>query len=61
MVWGTLLEDREEGAEHPLLGLQSSHVTESGRGLFVATSLFDDAYGPATSHSTIRARSSRWS
>jgi dienelactone hydrolase len=46
MVWGTLLEDREEGAEHPLLGLQSSHVTESGRGLLVATSLFDDAYGP---------------
>jgi dienelactone hydrolase len=46
MLWGTLLEDREEGAEHPLLGLQSSHITASEQGLFIGTSLFDDAYGP---------------
>ena len=46
MLWGTLLEDREEGAEHPLLGLQSAHVTASQQGLLIGTSLFDDAYGP---------------
>ena len=46
MLWGTLLEDREEGAEHPLLGLQSTHVTESEQGLLIGTCLFDDAYGP---------------
>ncbi len=46
MLWGTLLEDREEGVEHPLLGLQSGHVTESEQGLLIGTSLFDDAYGP---------------
>ena len=46
MLWGTLLEDREEGAEHPLLGMQSAHVTESEQGLLIGTSLFDDAYGP---------------
>ena len=46
MLWGTLLEDREEGAEHPLLGLQSAHVTASEQGLLIGTSLFDDAYGP---------------
>jgi pimeloyl-ACP methyl ester carboxylesterase len=46
MLWGTLLEDRKEGEEHPLLGLQSAHVTESEQGLLIVTSLFDDAYGP---------------
>ena len=46
MLWGTLLEDREEGAEHPLLGMQSAHVTDSQQGLLISTSLFDDAYGP---------------
>jgi pimeloyl-ACP methyl ester carboxylesterase len=46
MLWGTLLEDREEGAEHPLLGMQSAHVTDSQHGLLIGTSLFDDAYGP---------------
>jgi dienelactone hydrolase len=46
MLWGTLLEDREEGAEHPLSGIQSAHVTDSQQGLLVGTCLFDDAYGP---------------
>jgi dienelactone hydrolase len=46
MLWGTLLEDRNEGEEHPLLGLQSAHVTESQQGLLIGTSLFHDAYGP---------------
>jgi pimeloyl-ACP methyl ester carboxylesterase len=46
MLWGTLLEDRKEGEEHPLLGIQSAHVTDSQQGLLIGTSLFDDAYGP---------------
>jgi pimeloyl-ACP methyl ester carboxylesterase len=46
VVWGTPIEEREQGKEYPLLGLQSSHVTESGDGLFIGTSLFSDSYGP---------------
>jgi pimeloyl-ACP methyl ester carboxylesterase len=46
MVWGTLLEDRTDGEEYPLLGLQSGHFTHSGRGLLIGTSLFSDTYGP---------------
>src|SRR5262245_4309374 len=46
VLWGTPLEEREEGKEYPLLGLQSSHVTASGQGLFLGTSLFTDSYGP---------------
>jgi dipeptidyl aminopeptidase/acylaminoacyl peptidase len=46
MLWGTPLEERAEGEEHPLLGLQSAHVTGSGAGLLLGTSLFADTYGP---------------
>jgi pimeloyl-ACP methyl ester carboxylesterase len=46
MLWGTPLEERVEGEEYPLLGLQSAHVTESEQGLLLGTSLFDDTYGP---------------
>jgi pimeloyl-ACP methyl ester carboxylesterase len=46
VLWGTPLEEREEGKEYPLLGLQSSHVTASAEGLFIGTSLFTDSYGP---------------
>ena len=46
VLWGTPLEDRVEGESYPLLGLQSAHVTVSGRGLLIATSLFEDTYGP---------------
>jgi dipeptidyl aminopeptidase/acylaminoacyl peptidase len=42
MLWGTLLENREEGAEHPLSGFGSVHFTESERGLLVSTTLFED-------------------
>jgi pimeloyl-ACP methyl ester carboxylesterase len=46
-VWGTPIEERAEGEErHPLLGFQSAHFTASGRGLLLATSLFEDTYGP---------------
>ena len=46
MLWGTVLEEREEGVEHPLSGFASAYFTESEQGLLVATSLFDDASGP---------------
>lgn len=46
MLWGTPLEERTEGEEHPLSGFASTHFTESERGLLVATCLFDDAGGP---------------
>src|SRR5436190_12565716 len=44
ILWGTPLEDRNEG-EYPLSGFRSAQFTESERGLLLATSLFDDAYG----------------
>ena len=45
-IWGTPIEERAEGEEHPLLGFQSAQFTASGRGLLLATSLFEDTYGP---------------
>lgn len=47
MIWGTAIEDRAEGEEHPLSGFETAQFTPSGHGLLVSTSLFDDAYGPA--------------
>ena len=46
MIWGTPIEERAEGEEHPLLGCQTAQFTASGRGLLLATSLFEDTYGP---------------
>ncbi len=46
MLWGTPIDERKEGEPHPLLGLQGSQFTASNRGVLMATSLFDDAYGP---------------
>ncbi len=46
MIWGTALEDREEGAEHPLSGFSSATFTASERGLLVTTTLFEDTGGP---------------
>ena len=45
-IWGTPIEERVEGEEHPLLGFQTAQFTASGRGLLLATSLFEDTYGP---------------
>jgi len=45
MLWGTPLDERTEGKEYPLSGFRSAQFTRSERGLLVATSLFDDAYG----------------
>jgi acetyl esterase/lipase len=46
MLWGIPIDERAEGDEHPLSGFRSAHVTGSGGGLLLATSLFDDSYGP---------------
>ena len=46
MLYGTPIDERAEGEEYPLSGFQSVHFSDSGRGLFVATSLFEDTYGP---------------
>jgi dipeptidyl aminopeptidase/acylaminoacyl peptidase len=46
MLLGTPIEERREGEEYGLSGLRSGHFTASGRGLLLATSSFDDAYGP---------------
>ena len=46
MIWGTPIEERDEGEEHPLSGFRSAAFTDSGRGLLLLTSLFADTYGP---------------
>ena len=46
MLWGVPIEERAEDHVPTLSGFRSAHFTESGRGLLLATSLFEDAYGP---------------
>ncbi|MBA2642026.1 MAG: S9 family peptidase [Actinobacteria bacterium] len=50
VILGTPIEDREQGADYPLLGIpndrSSSHWTTSGKGVLTFTSLFDDAGAP---------------
>jgi pimeloyl-ACP methyl ester carboxylesterase len=45
-IWGTPLEDRAEGEDHPLSGFNRVELTASERGLLAVTSLFEDAYSP---------------
>ena len=47
VLYGTPIEDREEGREYPLPGLRSPYGTMSGNGLLLAASVFDDAGTPA--------------
>jgi dipeptidyl aminopeptidase/acylaminoacyl peptidase len=46
MLYGTPLEERDPGVEYPLTRFVAAHVTESGKGALVATSLFSDAGAP---------------
>ncbi len=53
MLYGTPLDEREEGCDYPLSGfgspssgLASSHGTVSGRGVLLRTAVFDDAGSP---------------
>jgi dienelactone hydrolase len=46
ILHGTPLDERVEGGDYPRAGFNSSHVTASGNGLLVATTLFDDRGTP---------------
>jgi pimeloyl-ACP methyl ester carboxylesterase len=45
MLYGTPIDEREEGREYPLSGIVASHGTKSGKGVLMTTTLFDDAGG----------------
>ena len=47
ILHGTPLEEREQGREYPLSGIRGAHVTESGAGVLLVTTVFDDAGSPA--------------
>jgi len=46
MLFGTPIEEREQGVEYPLSGFRSSHGTASGNGVLLVTTLFDDSGAP---------------
>lgn len=46
ILYGTPLEEREEGVEYPPSGIHSTHVTTSDRGLVLVSSLFEDTGTP---------------
>jgi pimeloyl-ACP methyl ester carboxylesterase len=46
VVHGTPLDEREEGCEYPRAGFRSCHITTSGEGMLVTTTLFDDRGAP---------------
>ena len=46
MLYGTPLEEREEGREYPLSGFGSAHGTASGKGIVLVTTLYDDGGAP---------------
>ena len=46
MLFGTPIEEREQGVDYPLSGFRSSHGTASGKGVLLVTTLFDDAGAP---------------
>jgi dipeptidyl aminopeptidase/acylaminoacyl peptidase len=43
MLYGTAIDEREEGKEYPLTGIGAGHATKSGKGVLVTTTIFDDA------------------
>jgi pimeloyl-ACP methyl ester carboxylesterase len=47
VLYGTPIEEREPGREYPLTGFRSAHGTESGEGILLTTTVFDDAGTPA--------------
>jgi pimeloyl-ACP methyl ester carboxylesterase len=46
MLYGTPLEEREEGREYPPSGIRSPHGTASGQGVLLVTSIFGDTGSP---------------
>jgi len=47
VLYGTPLDEREDGQDYPPSGIRSSHGTASGTGVLLAASVFDDAGAPA--------------
>jgi pimeloyl-ACP methyl ester carboxylesterase len=47
VLYGTPLDEREEGREYPPSGIRWPRGTESGRGLLLIANVFDDAGTPA--------------
>jgi dipeptidyl aminopeptidase/acylaminoacyl peptidase len=45
ILYGTPLDDREEGKDYPPSGVRSAHATASGKGILLVASVFDDAGG----------------
>ena len=46
VLYGTPLDEREEGRDYPLSGLGSAHGTVSGKGILLTTTVFDDSGSP---------------
>jgi pimeloyl-ACP methyl ester carboxylesterase len=46
MLFGTPLEEREDGREYARSGIRSAHITSSGSGALLATTVFDDRGSP---------------
>ena len=47
VLYGTPLDEREDGQDYPPSGIRSSHGTASGNGVVLVASVFDDAGAPA--------------
>jgi dipeptidyl aminopeptidase/acylaminoacyl peptidase len=46
VLYGTPLDEREEGRDYPLTGLGSTHATASGQGVVLTTTVFEDSGSP---------------
>jgi pimeloyl-ACP methyl ester carboxylesterase len=46
ILFGTPLDEREPDGDYPSAGVTSAHTTASGKGLLLASALFDDAGSP---------------
>jgi dipeptidyl aminopeptidase/acylaminoacyl peptidase len=47
VLYGTPIDEREEGTEYPLTGFRGARCVTSGGGILLATALFDDQGAPA--------------
>jgi dipeptidyl aminopeptidase/acylaminoacyl peptidase len=46
MLYGTPIDEREEGKEYPLTGIRGTHATKSGEGILLSSTVADDAGSP---------------
>jgi dipeptidyl aminopeptidase/acylaminoacyl peptidase len=46
MLYGTPIDEREEGKEYPLTGIRATHATKSGQGILLTSTVSDDAGSP---------------